>query len=435
MGLFIWKKATSDIGAVSVLEQRLHDLEDDVLAIETNTAFISFDPQGHILDANDLFLKTVDYTREEILGKHHRMFCDSSFTHTHEYQQFWRDLSSGKAFSGIFERVRRDGKRLYLSANYFPVKSRDNRVVKIIKIASDVTDSQLALKSQSAVFEALNKSLAVIEFEPDGTIISANNNFLHTVGYSLDNIAGKHHRIFCEPTFYKQNPDFWERLRRGEHFSGRFERKNSEGKTVWLEATYNPIFNERGEVYKVVKFASDISGRVNTAMSAVEMAAATSEETSQITTNAVSVLNDAIQTSHDIAEQVREASTIGAELICQSKSINDIVTTIRSIADQTNLLALNAAIEAARAGDSGRGFSVVADEVRKLAADTSQATSEIAKVVQNNTALINHIDSKLNAITGIASHGKESISDVAAGLAEVRSGVNQFVTMVEMMRQ
>lgn len=434
MGLSIWKKAASYDDVVAELNGRLRDTESDLLAIENNTACISFDPQGHVLDANDIFLDVMNYSREDILGKHHRIFCDPALVSTTEYKKFWDDLSSGKSFSGIFERQRHDGRVMFLSANYFPVRNGANKVIKVIKIARDVTETQLALKTKNSVLEALDKSLAVIEFTPTGDVISANDNFLATMGYSSSQIMGQHHRMFCESDFYRDQPDFWQRLQSGEHFSGRFQRKNSSGETVWLEATYNPILDEKGNVYKVVKFASDISERVNTAMTAVHMAASTSEETSQITTNAVAVLNEAIETSHHIADQVKEASAIGADLISQSGNINEIVTTIRTIADQTNLLALNAAIEAARAGESGRGFSVVADEVRKLAADTAKATAEITRVVQSNTSLINQIDAKLNAITGIALHGEDSIGEVAHGLADVRNGVNQFVRMVEMMK-
>jgi methyl-accepting chemotaxis protein len=434
MGLSIWKKATSYDGVVAELNSRLQDTENDLFAIENNTAHISFDPQGYILDVNDLFLGVVNYSREDVIGKHHRIFCDQAFTQSGAYKKFWEDLSSGKSFSGIFERLRHDGSVIFLSANYFPVRNSADQVIKILKIAHDVTDSQLALRTKNSVLEALDKSLAVIEFSPSGDILSANDNFLVTMGYSPAQIVGNHHRMFCEPDFYRQQPDFWQRLQNGEHFSGRFQRKNSSGGTVWLEATYNPILDEKGKVYKVVKFASDISERVSTAITAVHMAASTSEQTSQITTNAVAVLNEAIETSHHIADQVKEASGIGADLISQSGNINEIVTTIRTIAEQTNLLALNAAIEAARAGESGRGFSVVADEVRKLAADTARATAEITKVVQSNTALINEIDAKLNSITGIALHGEDNIGQVADGLADVRNGVHQFVRMVEMMK-
>ncbi len=432
MELHFWKKAADNKGAEA--EEKLRESEDEFNAIQQNTAYISFNPQGYIIDVNDIFLAAVGYSKAEVLGKHHRIFCDASYSQSSSYDQFWRDLANGIAFSGTFERFKKNGESIFLAANYFPVRNHNNIVVKIIKIANDVTKTQQVLDSKNAVLEALDKSLAVIEFTPDGDIVNANANFLSTMGYELSAIVGKHHRLFCDNDFYKENPDFWRKLARGEHFSGRFKRKDARGEIVWLEATYNPIFNQAGKVYKVIKFASDITERVSTALKTVDMAATTSEETSQITTNAVRVLNEAVETSHSIADQVKAASIIGAQLISQSKSINDIVTTIRAIADQTNLLALNAAIEAARAGDAGRGFSVVADAVSKLAADTAKATAEIANVVKNNTALIHQVDEKLDAITGIALHGEDSINEVASGLDDVRNGVNQFLQMVEMMR-
>ncbi len=430
---FFRQKTQSKVGLLAVLHQ-LELARDDFQAIFDNAAYISFTPNGIILEANELFLTTVGYSRAEIVGSHHRMFCRAQLIQSPDYQSFWEDLARGKSFSGTFERVNKKGDTIYLAANYFPVRDKHNSITKIIKIANDVTNSQMALVSKEAILQALDKSLAVIEFAPEGTIITANENFLKTMGYSLNAIVGQHHKLFCEADFYQLNPNFWSRLRNGQHFSGKFKRINAAGKGVYLEATYNPILDPHGNVYKVIKFAADITERVNTAMSAISIAATTSEQTSQITSNAVAVLNEAITTARHIADQVKEAASLGAQLSSQSRSINDIVTTIRSIADQTNLLALNAAIEAARAGDSGRGFSVVADEVRKLAADTSQSTTEISHVVLKNTKLINDIDAKLNTINGIALHGEESITTVASGLSEVKSGVNQLVQLVESMQ-
>ena len=242
MGLFSFTKAVDERKKLDVIERNLHSLQDDMRGIKDNTAYISFDPQGHIIEVNDIFLSVVGYSRHEIIGKHHRIFCSPTLIQTREYETFWRDLAQGKSFSGTFERQKHNGESVFLSANYFPVKNEHNAVVKIIKIASDVTESQVALKAKNAVLEALDKSLAVIEFTPDGDIITANENFQKTMGFSLNSIVGKHHKIFCDTEFYRENPDFWQSLRNGRHFSGRFKRKDANGETIWLEATYNPIF-------------------------------------------------------------------------------------------------------------------------------------------------------------------------------------------------
>ncbi|MDZ7870613.1 MAG: PAS domain-containing methyl-accepting chemotaxis protein [Rheinheimera sp.] len=429
-----FSRQKTDQHATLLYAKDLALLENDLNAIRANIAFISFNPDGTVTDANKLFLDTLGYSYAEAVGKHHRIFCDKSYTGSNAYQQFWQQLNQGTPQTGTFTRLHKSGKTVYLQASYFPVLDDTGRVTKIFKLASDVTADQLALRDKNAVLNALDKSLAVIEFAPDGTILTANENFLQTMHYQLSQLAGQHHRMFCFDGFYRQHPDFWQRLANGQVFAGRFERKDSLGQSIWLEATYNPICDEHGKVYKVIKFASDISERVHSARQAVEVAAATSEQTSQITSNAVLVLNEAVDTSARIASQLQQAASNGNELSQQAKNISDIVATIRGITEQTNLLALNAAIEAARAGDSGRGFAVVADEVRKLAGRTSDATAEIARVVHTNTELIKTIDSQLNDISVIAEQGQHSIQEVAAGIADVGQGVANFVAIVEKLK-
>nr|WP_276573001.1 PAS domain-containing methyl-accepting chemotaxis protein [Marinomonas algarum] len=407
----------------------------ELAAIKQNTACISFNTDGIILDANTLFLDIVGYRAEEVIGQHHRMFCDHEYANSAEYKDFWRALKAGEAKNGTFLRFTKSKQPIHLEASYFPVADHDGRITKILKIANDITDIQSSLESKNAVLKALNRSMAMIEFDPTGKILYANTNFLTLMKYDLEEIQGKEHKIFCDDKFYRENPHFWADLSRGQHSFGRFQRFDKDGKVVWLEATYNPIFDDKGRVTKVIKFAADITTRINNSMLAIELAAATSEETSQVSSNAVEILDASVRTSAEIAEKVRVAAETGEQLQAQSKNIADIVVTIRSIADQTNLLALNAAIEAARAGEAGRGFSVVADEVRKLASSTAAATAEITEVVDNNHRLINDMDGILRSVNGIALHGQESINEVSHGLTEISSGVARFVEMVDKMKE
>ncbi len=432
--LDFFKDRTHQQTALQVLREELQQSEHKIAALWNNVGLIEFTPGGIILTANPLFLGIVDYQADEVINRHHRMFCIEHYADSVEYQHFWQELAAGKPQKGTFERVTREGRHIYLEATYFPVKNELGQVYRVIKIASDITPTQETLNDKEAVLEALDRSLAVIEFTPDGYVRNANNNFLNVMGYQLDQIQHKHHEIFCYPEFYKKHPSFWQELAKGQLYSGRFERKDACGNTVWVEATYNPIRNDEGKVYKVIKFASDITSRVNGAISAVEVAAATSEETAQIAKLSTDKLNDAVRASGKIATQVKVASHIGNQLMDLSSNITAIVTTIRGIAEQTNLLALNAAIEAARAGDSGRGFAVVADEVRKLAARTSEATAEIGIVVQNNTNLIKQIDTELSGVSELATDGENKIHDVSTGISELEKGVNSLAEVVQRLK-
>ncbi|BBJ24331.1 methyl-accepting chemotaxis protein [Candidatus Nitrotoga sp. AM1P] len=426
-------------GAKKKLESQLADvdakyrlLENDIDAIKKNMGYIEFTPTGEILDANNLFLSITGYQHSEIKSKHHRIFCDPSYVGSKEYAAFWENLRAGKSQNGTFQRFGKNNQGIWLEASYFPV-SIGNVVVKIIKIASDITLAKNTLLDRNAMFTALDKSLAVIEFDPSGNILTANQNFFSTVGYRLHDLVGKHHRIFCYDSFYKLNPHFWAGLASGNFQSGQFERKNSSGATVWLEATYNPIFDNNGKVYKVIKFASDITNRINTTRAAAEAAASTSEQTSQIATSAILVLNDAVMTSSNISEQVSHAVNVIDQLNSHANSIIKIVSTIRAIADQTNLLALNAAIEAARAGEQGRGFAVVADEVRKLAARTNEATVEIGGVVNSNCELTRTIREQMDQVSQISLKGQQKIAEVSIGMQEIEKGVSNFALTVNQL--
>jgi methyl-accepting chemotaxis protein len=413
---------------VSGLKNNLQSL--DLNAIKSFIAWIEFLPDGTILYANELFLAVSGYSLSELQGHHHRMLCRPDYTHTPEYNAFWQRLAAGNPVDGIFERYKKNHQPFFLRATYFPVKNQQGTVIKVIKLASDITGQHLELEDKEAIISALHRSLAVITFSPDGHIIWANDNFLKIMGYQAEELQGKHHRLFCYDSFYKENPHFWDNLQNGQSFVGRFERKTADGERVWLEASYNPIINSHGEVYKVIKFASDITDRVENAKRIADIAVTTSEQTSQITHNANQVLNETIENSERIAGQVDAASHIGSQLTESAQDINTIVGTIDAIASQTNILALNAAIEAARAGESGRGFSVVAEEVRRLAASTSEATHKITQVVEKNNALIAEMYRQLDEINQFLKTEHDKISDLSRSLNEINRGVNGFVEVI-----
>ncbi|AZQ84168.1 PAS domain S-box protein [Colwellia sp. Arc7-635] len=401
-------------------------------SIKSNVATIEFSPDGTIIDVNDLFLAIANYKKSEVIGQHHAVMCLADYAKSSEYQNFWQKLRSGSTNKGTFERKNKQGDIIWLEATYFPI-IENGQVIKVMKIASDVTQEKVAAMEQQSIIGALHRSQAIIEFTPEGNIITANRNFTDAVKYDLKNIKGKHHKIFCHDDFYQKNPSFWQDLQQGQFKSGQFLRKDSHGKELWLEATYNPIFDENKHVVKVIKFATDITANVERETlvnNASIVAHDTSLETVRITEVAAELLNSSVQVYNEISEKARETTEQINKLNQQSDNIQAIVSTIKAIADQTNLLALNAAIEAARAGEQGRGFAVVADEVRKLASRTSQSTNEIVTVVSDNQEVTSNVQGGMNTVSSYLEKGQVQLSEVSKVMEEIKSGARNISTTV-----
>lgn len=411
---------------VSERIRREQDQAGKVAAISRSQAVIEFDLDGHILDANENFLQTMGYRLDEIRGRHHRLFVDPAERDSEAYREFWASLRRGEYQTAVYKRYGKDGREVWINASYNPILDPDGRPVKVVKFATDVTARKLRNAEYEGQIAAINKSQAVIEFETDGTIIRANENFLQTVGYDLDEIRGKHHRLFVDPAEREsaEYAAFWDDLRRGAFKAAEYRRIAKGGREIWIQASYNPILDPDGQPLKVIKYASDVTQQV-LARKRAEHVSALMEQVaagSQQLNSSVREIADGIVRSKDTTSEafdlVKSADRSTQQLTEAAEAMGGIIEMINTITGQINLLALNATIESARAGDAGKGFAVVASEVKNLANQAQSATEQISTSIDGMQSITGNVVGSLNSIRGAMEQVLDYVNSSATAIEE-----------------
>nr|WP_268800996.1 PAS domain-containing methyl-accepting chemotaxis protein [Pseudomonas sp. BSw22131] len=403
--------------------------------LSTEMLMLSIDSTFKVTDCNDNFATALGYTTDQLIGRPMASIVPQYVTKLPCFKNFRAAVAAGKSITDEYRYSHADGSLVWLHAHWQPVRDAAGALSHITCYATNITDQLEKASENTSFIDALLRSTAVIEFDLTGHVLTANDQFLKAMSYNLAQAKGSHHRIFCraEETSSPKYKDFWATLNRGEFVAGRFNRVDSHGRTVWLEATYNPVYDTEGNLSKVVKFATvitDLVAREHEVSKAAETAFQISQQTDISAQRGAVVVNETVSTMRKIADDMQAAAGGVEALGKQSLLISSIIQTISSIAQQTNLLALNAAIEAARAGEQGRGFAVVADEVRQLAGRTSSATEEIASVVLRNQKLVDETVYEMANSKSQAEQGLELATQAGQVIVEIQDGARRVVDAV-----
>ncbi|SHH39347.1 PAS domain S-box protein [Massilia sp. CF038] len=394
-------KFATDITA----QKRAHaEFEGKINAIYKSQAVIEFALDGTVLSVNDHFLATTGYEQADVIGKHHRMFCESAYAATDAYSEFWRRLGEGRYDTGEYKRLAKGGREIWLNASYNPIFDAEGRPFKVVKYASDVT----ALKVRNAEYEgkvsAISKAQAMIEFDMSGHVLDANDNFLAVVGYELDEIRGEHHRVFCEDDYAAsaEYRKFWQKLNRGEFDTGRYRRIGNNGKAVWLQATYNPILDVNGKPYKVVKFAVDITEQVKMEEGVASKAASDSEKVARL-------LESVGRAAHgDLTCQIKVSGQDPIDQLAGGvlKMITDLREVIGNVVEAAGGLSTSSRVIAERSNGVASGAQALGATVEQMNASIDGLTSSINSIAGNSRSA----DQLAKATQGEAELGAKAVA-------------------------
>ncbi|CUT09278.1 Methylaccepting chemotaxis protein [Bradyrhizobium sp.] len=427
--------------ATDITAKKIRSMADasKIAAISRAQAVIEFKLDGTIVTANENFCKALGYSLAEIEGKHHRLFVPQSEHDGSAYRELWAKLNRGEYQSGEYKRIGKGGREVWILASYNPLLDENGKPFGVVKFATDVTAEKLKTADLAGQIAAIDKAQAVIEFDMDGTIITANANFLGALGYSLAEIKGKHHSMFVETSERDGNGyrEFWAALNRGQYQAAEYKRIGKGGKEVYIQASYNPIMDLNGKPFKVVKYATDVTKQVLVRMGnervrgMMESVAAGSEELNASVREISEAMTKSRDTAMSAVDQVAAADAQAQRLTEAALAMSGIVELINNITGQINLLALNATIESARAGEAGRGFAVVASEVKSLANQAKQATDKIGAEIGSLNGISGDVVTALASIKTAINNVSEYVTSTAAAIEEQSTVTNEMSTSMQ----
>ncbi|WP_426370387.1 methyl-accepting chemotaxis protein [Pseudocolwellia sp. HL-MZ7] len=398
---------------IQVNESEYKELLAKMDAISKSQAVIEFNMDGTIITANDNFLNAVGYSLDEIQGQHHSLFVEPSYKTSYEYKAFWDNLNNGQYESNEYKRLGKGGKEIWIQASYNPILGDDGKPTKVVKYATDVTEQKLQNANFSGQISAIGKSQAVIEFNMDGTIITANDNFLNAVGYTLQEVQGQHHSMFVEHE-YKASHEysaFWDSLNRGQYDSNEYKRIGKGGKEVWIQASYNPILDLNGKPFKVVKYATDITGRKN-AIAQIKEA---------LITISKGDLSQGIDT-----ELVGEFNIIGG-------SINEVIDVLNSMVDEIRKASTNVFDSAREIAAGNNELSHRTESQASSLEETASAMEELTSTVQQNAENATEASKLSTSVMLKASNGGEVVKNAITAMSDINKSSKKIADIISVI--
>ncbi|MBB5019359.1 methyl-accepting chemotaxis protein [Chitinivorax tropicus] len=402
-------------------DTELQELRGQVAAISKSQAVIEFSMDGRVLHANDNFLHALGYSLSEIQGQHHSMFVDPSERNSPAYRAFWEKLGRGDYDAGQYKRITKSGKEIWIQASYNPILDINGRPIKVIKFATDITKEKEQLADYTGQLAAIGKSQAVIEFTLDGRILNANDNFLNALGYSLSEIKGQHHSLFVDPA-YRASPEyraFWEKLGRGEFDAGQYKRIAKGGREIWIQASYNPIFDASGRPFKVVKYASDVTDQVHAAKMLQE---AVDEALVVVSQVAAGDLTQMIDTSTRTGAMAQLCEGINGLV----EQLKETVSRIKQAAD-----AINVASSEIAAGNTD--LSQRTEEQAASLEETAASMEELTGTVKQNAENARQASQLAKSAAEIAEKGGRVVAGVVTTMGSIADSSKKIADIISVI--